>query len=44
MLTETLQTLFNRDLNKLKAEISLYQDEKKQAAVSQQAGCRIYAS
>jgi uncharacterized damage-inducible protein DinB len=29
MLIESLQTLFNRDLNKLKTEISLYQDEKK---------------
>ena len=29
MLVESLQTLFNRDLNKLKTEISLYQDEKK---------------
>lgn len=28
MLIESLQTLFNRDLNKLKTEISLYQDEK----------------
>ena len=28
MLTETLQKLFSRDLNKLKAEIELYQDEK----------------
>ncbi len=29
MLIESLQTLFNRDLNKLKTEISLYQNEKK---------------
>ena len=29
MLVESLQTLFNRDLNKLKTEILLYQDEKK---------------
>ena len=29
MLIESLQTLFNRDLDKLKTEISLYQDEKK---------------
>jgi uncharacterized damage-inducible protein DinB len=29
MLTETLKTLFQRDLNRLKAEIELYQDEKK---------------
>ncbi len=29
MLIESLQTLFNRDLHKLKVEISLYQDEKK---------------
>ena len=29
MLIESLQTLFSRDLNKLKTEISLYQDEKK---------------
>ena len=29
MLIESLQTLFNRDLNKLKTEILLYQDEKK---------------
>ena len=29
MLTETLQLLFNRDLNKLKVEIELYKDEKK---------------
>lgn len=28
MLIESLQTLFNRDLNKLKTEILLYQDEK----------------
>jgi hypothetical protein len=28
MLIASLQTLFNRDLNKLKAEISLYQNEK----------------
>jgi uncharacterized damage-inducible protein DinB len=28
MLIESLQTLFNRDLNKLKTEISLYHDEK----------------
>jgi len=28
MLTETLLALFNRDLNKLKTEISLYRDEK----------------
>lgn len=27
MLIETLKTLFKRDLNKLKAEIELYQDE-----------------
>ena len=27
MLTETLKTLFNRDLNKLKKEIELYQNE-----------------
>jgi uncharacterized damage-inducible protein DinB len=29
MLIETLKKLFNRDLNKLKSEIELYQDEKK---------------
>ncbi len=29
MLTETLQLLFKRDLNKLKVEIELYKDEKK---------------
>ncbi|MEO6723547.1 MAG: DUF1572 family protein [Ferruginibacter sp.] len=29
MLTNTLKTLFNRDLNKLKKEIELYQDETK---------------
>ena len=29
MLIESLQTLFNRDVNKLKTEILLYQDEKK---------------
>lgn len=28
MLTKTLTALFNRDLNKLKAEIELYQNEK----------------
>src|SRR5438046_2884664 len=28
MLAETLLALFNRDLNKLKTEISLYRDEK----------------
>lgn len=28
MLTETLKTLFNRDLNKLKNEIESYQNEK----------------
>lgn len=28
MLTETLETLFTRDLNRLKKEIELYQDEK----------------
>ena len=29
MLTETLKKLFNRDLDRLKAEIQLYQNEKK---------------
>ena len=29
MLTETLKTLFSRDLDRLKAEIQLYQNEKK---------------
>ena len=29
MLIETLNLLFNRDLNRLKSEIELYQDEKK---------------
>jgi uncharacterized damage-inducible protein DinB len=29
MLIETLKTLFNRDLNKLKEEIELYQNENK---------------
>jgi len=29
MLTETLKSLFTRDLNKLKLEIELYQDESK---------------
>ncbi|PWA05524.1 DinB family protein [Flavobacterium laiguense] len=29
MAIETLKTLFNRDLNKLKAEIGLYQNENK---------------
>lgn len=29
MLVETLKKLFNRDLNKLKSEIELYQNEKK---------------
>ncbi|MBF2709461.1 DinB family protein [Flavobacterium soyangense] len=28
MLTKTLETLFTRDLNRLKIEIELYQDEK----------------
>jgi uncharacterized damage-inducible protein DinB len=29
MLTDTLKTLFSRDLNRLKTEIDSYQDEKK---------------
>ena len=29
MLTQTLKALFRRDLEKLKREIELYQDEKK---------------
>jgi len=29
MLTETIRTLFNRDLNRLKSEIELYQNESK---------------
>jgi uncharacterized damage-inducible protein DinB len=33
MLIETLKSLFNRDLNKLKAEIESYQDESKIWAV-----------
>ncbi|MBF4485166.1 MULTISPECIES: DinB family protein [unclassified Flavobacterium] len=33
MLIETLKSLFNRDLNKLKAEIESYQDENKIWAV-----------
>ena len=29
MLTQTLKKIFTRDLNKLKAEIELYQNEEK---------------
>ena len=36
MLTETLQLLFKRDLNKLKVEIESYKDEKKIWCVDKQ--------
>ena len=42
MLTETLKTIFNRDLNKLKQEIESYQNEKTirkiEAGISNSAG------